>query len=64
MRVLSSPLRTVVLMIGGMAESHNWELDHTLESLSSVHISDLKTSCRYYQNARLDPEYPLPAPIP
>ncbi|KAJ5956227.1 hypothetical protein N7501_010506 [Penicillium viridicatum] len=51
-------------MIGGMTESHNWELDHTPESLSSVHISDVKTSCRYPQNARLDPEYPLPAPIP
>jgi D-amino-acid oxidase len=54
------PRNDNILLIGGIAESHEWNLDLTLDSPI---IRRMRERCEAFlpalKNARLDPEYPL-----
>lgn len=54
------PRNDNILLIGGIAESHEWNLDLTLESPI---IKRMRARCEAFlpglKNARMDPEYPL-----
>ncbi|CAI7637888.1 unnamed protein product [Penicillium bialowiezense] len=54
------PRNDNILLIGGIAESHEWDLDLTLESPI---IQRMRARCESFlpdlKNAHLDPEYPL-----
>ncbi|KAE8326172.1 hypothetical protein BDV39DRAFT_216003 [Aspergillus sergii] len=54
------PRNDNILLIGGIAESHEWNLDLTLESPI---IKRMRARCESFlpglKNARMDPDYPL-----
>ncbi|KAI9375882.1 hypothetical protein BJX61DRAFT_531232 [Aspergillus egyptiacus] len=54
------PRNDSILLIGGIAESHEWNLDLTLDSPI---ITRMRARCESFlpglKNARLDPDYPL-----